>query len=559
MVFPHPTRRIDTRRSWTRRRGGLPRAILWAACASVAACGRDGEPVRLDEGESGSGTLVAAWNADFQAFNPLVNTDQNTREVIEFLLFTPLLRYDSTYRVEPYLAESWTLGPGGVTFRLRRDVRWHDGVPVTAYDAAFTFERAKDPATASPLGSAYLADVASALVVDSYTVRFAFVRPHAQALEDFVWAPAPRHLLDTVPPARMRQSDFNRRPVGSGPFRFVEWRPHLYTVFERNPDFPEALGGPPPAQRLVLRVVEESTSRLTELLNGSLDLNLTLWPSEADQVERARGVRVVQYPSRNFYYIGWNTRHPLFRQAEVRRALTLAIDRPQIIRALLHGRADPAVGPIPPWHPLFDPTIEPLPYDPERARALLDAAGWRDSDGDGIRESADGRPFRFTLMANVENPIRTDIAQVVQANLRKVGVDVEVRIFEWQTQLARHRARDFEAVISSWVLDNFRVDPYALFHSAEAAKPGSYNRSGYANPLVDRWIDAGRATLDPDSAARTWSEFNRVLQEEQPFTFLLWYRGLAGVSDRLEDVRMDARGQLVTAAEWTTATQEMKP
>lgn len=531
------------------RRGRPRRALLGAISAWLLACGGA-------ESDPTGGTVVAAWSADFQAFNPLVNTDQNTNEVIAFVLFTPLLRYDSTYRVEPYLAESWTLEPERVTFRLRRDVRWHDGVPVTAHDVAFTFERAKDPETASPLASAYLADVASAAVVDSYTVRFEFARPHAQALEDFVWAPAPRHLLDTVPSERMRSAEYSRRPVGSGPFRFVEWQPHLHVVFERNPEFPEALGGPPQIRRLVLRVVEESTSRLTELLNGSLDLNLRVNPSEVDQIERARDVHLVAYSSRDFYYIGWNTQHALFRRAEVRRALTLAINRAQIIEALLHGLADPAVGPIPPWHPLFDRTIEPLPYDPSRARALLDAAGWCDRDGDGVREDADGRPFRFTLIANVENRIRTDIAQVVQAHLREVGVDVEVRILEWQTQLARHRARDFEAVVSSWVLDNFRVDPYALFHSTEAAKPGSYNRSGYANPVVDRWIEAGRTAIDPDSAARIWSTFHRVLREEQPFTFLLWNPGLAGVSDRLDGVHMDARGQLVSVADWRISREE---
>lgn len=546
------------------RPGGARRCMIFgAACAWAIACtgdaprGAAGD--RTARGPAHGGTVVTAWNVDFQAFNPLVNTDQNTNEVIAFLLFTPIVRYDSTYGVRPYLAERWTLRPDEVTFHLRRDVRWHDGVPVTARDVAFTFERAKDPATASPLASAFLADVASAEVLDSFTVRFAFARPHPQALEDFVWAPVPRHLLDTVPSSAMRQTPFNRRPVGSGPFRFLQWRPHLYAVFERNPDFPEGLGGPPPVGRIVLRVVEESTARLTELLNGSLDLNLSLWPGEARQVERARDVRLLSYDSRNFYYIGWNTRHPLFRSARVRRALTLGIDRRQIIQALLHGQADIAVGPIPPWHPLFDPSIEPLPYDPEHARALLAAEGWRDRDGDGLLEDEEGRPFRFTLMANVENPIRSDIAQVVQANLRGLGVLVDVRTFEWQTMLARHRARDFEAVVTSWVLDNLRVDPYALFHSAEADKPNSYNRSGFKSPHVDRLIEAGRAELDPQAAARIWSEFTRALQEEQPFTFLLWVRGLAGVSDRVREVRMDARGQLATAAEWWIPKGEGRP
>jgi peptide/nickel transport system substrate-binding protein len=489
-----------------------------------------------------------------------VNTDQNTNEVIAFLLFTPLVRYDSAYRVEPYLAERWTIEPAGVTFHLRRDVRWHDGAPVTAHDVAFTFARAKDPATGSPLASAYFADVASAAAVDSYTVRFEFERPHAQAIEDFVfWAPMPRHLLDTVPPEGMRRTPFNRAPVGSGPFRFVEWRPQLHAVFERNPSFPETLGGPPHLDRIVLRMVEESTARLTELLSGALDLNLSLWPAQARQVERARNVRLLSYDSRIFYYIGWNTRHGLFERAPARRALTLAIDRRQIIEALLDGRADPAAGPIPPWHPLYDPELEPLPYDPSAARALLAAEGWRDRDGDGVLEDSAGRPFRFELMANVETPVRTDIAQIVQADLRKIGVRVDVRTFEWQTMLSRHRNREFEAVVTSWVLDNFRVDPYALFHSAEADRPGSYNRSGYRSERADRWIEAGRAESDPAAAIEIWSRFTQVLQEDQPFTFLLWQRGLAGVRDRLHNVHMDARGQLATAAEWWVSNGGLRP
>jgi peptide/nickel transport system substrate-binding protein len=544
------------------RRAPRPRALLRAvaaaACSAAVACGERSAP-RPDAPEPAprrGGTVVAAWNADFQAFNPLVNTDQNTNEVNAYLLFTPLVQIDSAYGVRPYLARTWTLDSAGVTFELRRDVRWHDGRPVTAHDVAFTFRRAKDPATASPLASAYLADVRDVEVVDPFVVRFRFAHPHAQPLEGFGWAPVPRHLLDTVPPERLRQAAFNRAPVGSGPFRFVEWQPQRHAVFERNPDFPEALGGPPRLDRIVFRVVEESTTRLTELLNGGLDVNLALWPGDALQAARVPGVRVLSYPSRNFYYIGWNTRRPWFARAAVRRALTMAIDRARIIETLAYGQADPAAGPIPPWHPFSDPSLRPLPYDPEAARAILAREGWADRDGDGVREDPAGRAFRFTLLANVENPVRADIAQVVQAQLREVGVDVQVRLFEWQTMLARHRARDFDAVVTSWVLDSFRVDPYALFHSAEADVPGSYNRSGLRSPAVDRWIDAGRRTPDPERAAEIWARFGRALQEEQPFTFLFWVRGLAGVRDRVKGVRMDARGQLATVADWWVAPEK---
>src|SRR5690606_102144 len=178
---------------------------------------------------------------------------------------------DENLDVVPHLAESWELiGDTGVTFRLRRDVRWHDGQPVTARDVEFTFNLAKNEQTASLLGSAFLADVASAEVVDDYTITFHFVRPHAQALEDFWWPPLPRHLLEGVAPAELRNAPFNRQPVGSGPFRFAQWRSNEQLVIERNPDFPEGLGGPAAARRVVFRVVPEASTMLTELLTDNV-------------------------------------------------------------------------------------------------------------------------------------------------------------------------------------------------------------------------------------------------------------------------------------------------
>jgi peptide/nickel transport system substrate-binding protein len=170
-----------------------------------------------------------------------------------------------------------------------------------------------------------------------------------------------------------------------------------------------------------------------------------------------------------------------------------------------------------------------------------------------VREDAAGVPFRITLMTNHENPVRVDIAQVVQSQLAQIGVQVEARTLEWQTLLARHRARDFDAVVQSWVLDNFRVDPGALFHSSQADRPGSYNRSGLKDPQVDRSIEAASAATDPVEARRLWAEFSQRLQEAQPFTFLVWLDELVAVSERIQGAEMDARGTLVSVADWWIA------
>jgi peptide/nickel transport system substrate-binding protein len=520
------------------------------ACGLVLSLACSGDRQGSGDDASTRGTVIVAFNAETQSFNPLVNTDQNTNEVNYYMLFTPLVGYDERFEPVPYLARSWELEPGAVTFQLHDDVRWHDGFPVTAYDVAFTFRRAKDPETASVLASAYLDRVSAVQVIDSFTVRFEFSEPHARPLDGFWWPPVPQHLLEDVPASELVRAGFNRQPVGSGPFRFVSWQSGASVTLERNLGFPESLGGPPQVDRVVIRFIGDASTLLAETLTGGIDINGSLFPDQTERVEATPGVRLLAWPSREYYYIGWNTRNPQLSDPRIRRALTQSIDRQQLIDVLLFRRGRLATGTIAPWHPMYEP-IAPLPFDPAAAAASLDSAGWRDRDGDGVREDADGVPFRFTLMTNHENPVRVDIAQVVQSALARVGVPVDVRTLEWQTLLTRHRAREFDAVVQSWVLDNFRVEPFSLFHSSQADLPGSYNRSGLKDERVDRLMEQAMRAADPDSARQGWTEFALALQQAQPFTFLMWLDDLAVVSDRVQNVTMDARGTLVGVAEWT--------
>lgn len=521
-------------------------ALLVSVLAVLAAaCGREGAP-------RAGGTVIVGMRADFAGFNPITNTAQYTDELIKYALFTPLIQYDENLEVRPYLAESWELlGDTGVVFSLRRDVRWHDGQPVTAEDVVFTFDLAKDPATGSLIGSAYITEVARAEVVDSYTVRFTFARPHAQALEDFWWPPVPKHLLEGIAPEDLRNAPFNRAPVGSGPYRFVEWRANERLVLEPNPDFPEALGGPPALERVVFRIVPDPSTLLTELLTGRLQVDIPVVPDQAAQIEENANLELFAFPSRTVYFIGWNTRREPFTDARVRRAMTHAINRQEIIEALLEGYGSPATSTIPPWSPLYPETVEPLPYDPQQAMRLLEEAGWTDRNGDGIRENAAGRPLRFTLLSS-DAPLNRNVVAVVQSQLRQVGVDAQVRSLEFQTLLTQHRARDFDAVLQTWVLDNFQVAsaPAALFHSRWADVPRSANRSSFANPRADSLIDAGAAETDPERAREIWAAFTELLNQEQPFTFMFWLDELAGVSRTLGGVVMDPRGELVSIADW---------
>ncbi len=517
--------------------------VLAAGMAlTSAACG--------GEGAGGPGPVVVGVRADFSGLNPVTNSSIDTDQILKYGLFTPLIRYNDAFEPEPYLAESWELdGDTAVTFTLRDDVTWHDGEPVTAGDVKFTFDLAKTPATGSLIGSVYLGRVASAEVIDSHTIRFDFTEPHAQALEDFWWAPVPEHLLRDVDPAQLANAPYNRAPVGSGPFRFGEWRANDRLVLVPNESFPAALGGPA-ASRVVFRVVPEPATLLTELLTGGVQVDNAVEPDQTAQIEDAASLTLHSYPGNTFYYLGWNNQRPPFDQVAVRRAMTVAINRRELIDALLGGYGSMATSTIPPWHP-YAPDVPPLRHDPERARALLTGAGWIDRDGDGIREDTAGTPLQFTIMTS-ERPLNRAIVEVVQNQLAAVGARVEIRVLEFQTMLSLHRARDFDAVLSNWVLDNFQVAaaPYALFHSSQAAVDGSANRSGVRSPRLDSLIEAGAAATDPDSARAIWRSFTVALQEEQPFTFMFWLDELAASSDAVAGVAMDQRGEFRTLAEW---------
>ncbi len=522
-----------------------PAVIALSVIAPVALTTGCGEPTV--SGDEGSRPLVLGYSAELQTLNPLISTDQNANELMYYLLYTPLVVYDTAHRVHPWLAASWELDESSVTFTLRDDVQWHDGTPLTAEDVKFTFDLAKHPEVASPLESAYLADVASAEVLEDGRIRFEFAAPHAQPLEDFFWPPVPRHLLEDAAPAEVARNPFGRSPVGSGPYRFVSWEVGKQLVFESNDGFAASLGGPAATERVIYQIVPEPTTLLAEFLTGGLSMIGPLGPVDANRVLEA-GQRLHAFPWRLFAYIGWNGQRELFEEAEVRRALTMAIDRQELLDGLLYGYGTIATGVIPPWHP-FAPDLDPLPYAPDSAAAILERHGWVDTDGDGIRDR-DGRPFRFQLLANQRNAIYPDMAQVVQAQLRRVGVDAQPRLLEQQSILSMHRARDFDAVLTNWVLDNFRVDPRPLFHSDQLAVAGSANRSSYSDPVADSLMDLGARTTEAAEAKRIWQQFSEGLQADQPFTFLYWQDELAAVSRELAGVVMDARGELVTLPRW---------
>jgi peptide/nickel transport system substrate-binding protein len=562
-----------------RRRAGLGAVVLLAAtacgggdpgssplegfCAAVAPrvdayLERALSESPVPDDERYGGTVVVATISEIAGgMNAFVSADYAATQHHQFVNLMTLLNYDEDLSPHPYLAESWDVSEDGteITFHLRRDVYWHDGEPTDAHDVAFTYVRLTDPRTAYPnagFWGQYVQGEDGVEVVDDFTIKVR-LQPHAEFLDP--WRAVgimPEHLLGDVPPEELAGHPFGTEcPVGNGPFVFRDHQPNERWVFAANPAFPEALGGRPYVDRYVYRVIPEQTTLLTELLTEGIDLYVGLQPDQVQQVVDAPNLYFVHFPSRNYIYVGWNARRPQLSDRRVRRALTLAVNRAEIVEALVQGYGTVANSSVPPFHWAYDESLgDAVPFDREAARALLDDAGWTDRDGDGVRENADGLRLAISIKYNQGNQIRQDIAEIMQAQLGEVGVEVRPQAIEWGTlvgQITDPVERDFDGFVMAWAAE-FRVDDAGLFHSDRIDEP--YAWAGTQNPEIDRLLDEIAITVDRDEARPLIEEYQGLLADEQPYTFFYYADLTEGVNVRLRDVHMDVRGEWVSVGRW---------
>jgi peptide/nickel transport system substrate-binding protein len=500
------------------------------ACATREGAGRDA-------------TVFYASGADLQSINPLATVHPLAKAVQKRLLFLTLARYDSALRPIPELASwTWNADRTRLTFFLRRDVRWHDGRATTARDVVWTLEIARDPAVTYPRARD-LATVASVVAEDSFTVDVRFDRSQPvfpDVLTDLAILPA--HGFDGVVPSEIRAAPFNAAPIGNGPFAFVEHRPNQRWVFQRFAGFPSALGQPT-LERFVIAVVDEPATKLAALTSGELDF-AGIAPGHADFVRRDPRLEVIDYPILLANALVWNLRRAPFDDPDLRRALTMAVDRQLIIDAYLYGFGTVADGPVPPEHPWFE-RIDRLPYDRSAANALLDEMGWT-VGRDGVRSRA-GRRLAFDLLTvgTGDNALE----QMIQAQLREVGVAVQIGQLELATFLAvaQSDAREFDALVTGIPGDLSLGYVAAMFEGATAG-PLAY--PGYDSEEFDRAVADARAAVTEDALREAWRRAQRILARDCPTTWLYHARGLQGVNRRVRAAPPDLRGELTDIARW---------
>ena len=519
-----------------------------------------------DSTRYGGTAVVGAIGELTNGMNHFVSSMYETNEHQRHVNLMTLLRYDPSFELEPYLAESWEVDdpdrPTAVTFRIRPDVYWHDGSKVDAEDVAFTYRTITDSATAYTnlsMFDHYVRGPEGVEVLDSLTVRIRIARPHAGYMDPWWYvAIMPHHLLEDVPVTQLQQHPFGTQcPVGNGPFVFVEHRPQESWTFRANPAFPEALGGRPYLDRYVYRVIPEQTTLLTDLLTENIDVFVNPRADQAPQIEASPRLSLVHYVWPAYTLVAWNARRPQFADARVRRAMTLGTNRQEMVEAQLRGYGTIANTGVHPLHWAYDKSLaDELAYDPTEARRLLDEAGWIDRDGDGVRENADGVHLEFVLKYNQGNQRRADIAEIMQAQLAQIGVRVRPQVVEFGTMLEQMTSaeRDFDAAIFGWTYGLGSIDETALFHSSRNEEP--YGFTGTNSARMDRLLDTLPLVIDREEAIPLWREYQQVILEEQPYTFVYFDERLDGISRRLRGVQMDARGEWINIKDWWIPREE---
>ncbi|MCK4546581.1 MAG: peptide-binding protein [Candidatus Eisenbacteria sp.] len=525
--------------------------VLFSSCQNTS--DRAGSPEDTDNPAYGD-VLVIGTEADADALNPLVSV-ANTGSDVYGQLFCQLARIKPDMKdFEPWLATRWEFSPDRrtLTFQLRDDVTWHDGEKFSAHDVVFSF----DLYSSEEIGwktIRWLEDIESVTAVDSFAVRFDFRQAYPdQFFDAWIFRPLPRHILQNVSLDAMRTADFNRQPIGNGPFRFISWIPQQRIELAAYDGYFE---GRPFLDRLVWKVIPDATSLATQLGNGQIDLWPVVPSAQKVRVRELPNINVHSYPSRVYHYVCWNIADPLFSDRSVRRALSMAIDRQKIIDSLLDGMGRPAMGPIPSFLWAHNPDLKQIPFDPQQAVELLAREGWVDRDGDGWLDR-DGQPFEFEIITNGDNQIRADITVVLQEDLRKIGIKVVPRLVEWTVFVERlTRKKDFQAAVSAWV-SAIKVDLTTIWHSRSIMD--KYNIGHYANPGVDSLIDHARVELDRETARDLWGRAQQIIVDDAPYTFLFVTDEVVAVDGRVRNVRPTTYSWDYNLCRWWVPTGEQR-
>ena len=437
-----------------------------------------------------------------------------------------------------------------MVFRLRPTVKFHDGHIVDANDVRFTYEAIMNPRNLSPRIADY-EPVRRVEVIDPLTVRIVYKRLYSPALGTWAMGILPEHLLNDEAlrdeairvgkdPEKfsMRQSSFNRHPIGCGPFVFRDWKSDQYIILDRFDDYWE---GPPNYKRYIYRIIPDLLTQEMEFYAGTVD-SYGLRPHQVQRLKNDPKYQGFSGLSFGYTYIGYNMRREPFNDRRVRRALSMVIDVEKILKYVLHGQGERITGPFVKQTDYYNHDLKPVPYDPEGALKLLEEVGWR-RNREGWLEK-DGKRFQFTLITNSGNDLRKAILTIAQDGWKQIGIDVRTDLLEWAVFIQeRVDKADFDALILGWGM-GIEPDLYQIWHSSQT-NPYQLNFVGFRNSQADDLIIKIRQEYDHERQVAYCRQLHEIIAREQPYTFLYVGKWTAVLDKKIVIRETDSEGNVI--------------
>ncbi len=434
-------------------------------------------------------------------------------------------------------------------FHLRPNVHFHDGHVLDAQDVCFTYQAIMNPKNLSPRVSDY-EPIKYVQAVDDLTVKVVYKKLYSPALASWSIGILPEHLLNKQALNKeaqernkdpknfsLRDSRFNRNPLGCGPFQFQDWKSGQYIILKRFKDYWE---GPPNYKKYVFRVIPDLLTQEMEFYAGTLDA-YSVQPHQVERLKKDDRFQHFSGVSYGYTYIGYNLRRKIFQDKRVRKALSLAVDVNKIIKYVLYGQGEKITGPFVKQTDYYNDNIEPIGYNPEKALELLKEAGWQPNKKGWLEK--DGQRLQFTLITNTGNDIRKSILAIVQDAWKRIGVDVHTDTLEWSVFIQeRVNKLDFDALVLGWTM-GLEPDLYQIWHSSQT-DPYELNFVGFENKKADQLIVKIRKEYDHYRQVQLCHRLHRIIAEEQPYTFLYVSKWTAVLDKRIVIKEKDAQGHI---------------
>ncbi|MEN2998149.1 MAG: peptide-binding protein [Brevinematia bacterium] len=477
-------------------------------------------------------TIVLTLPQEPQTLNPVSALDLYSSRVIGFV-YDSLFDVDKELNFVPKIVEKYVVSEDSTLFRfkLREDARWHDGMPITADDVIYTFSMITNPLSRAFNKVAQYRDVEYVRKISTYEFEVKYSRPYAPALESWAMTPIPKHIFEKED---FHNTRYNSFPIGSGPYTVRKIVPGQYIVLEKVTNYWDRKKEPK-IRRVIFKIIKDPTVEFNALKVGDTDLagiRPIDWVNQVQQAWFKKEFNSYKYHTLSISQIALNLKDEILSDKLVRKALAHSINKEEIRKNVYFGLALPLSGPFPPNSWAYNPDVKDYEFSLEKASELLDRAGWRDTDGDGIRDK-EGKKLSLELIVSQGSEIGIKIGEILKETLKKIGVELNIRVMEWSMVTKTIDSRTFQMVMFGWQL-SIDPDPYDLWHSSQIK--GGINYVSYANSEVDRLCEMGRRIFNRSERKKLYARVHRIINEDLPYLFLFSSASLVGANKRVRGI-----------------------